>query len=366
MTFTPLHFRDVRIDVLRGSALLIMILDHIWENPVRDFMPISLGFSDMAEAFFFLSGYVCGIAYGRRLAERGFWACQRRACWRALQLYAVNLLMIGVFIVVIRDLNDRYPAFASATGGYRVARVLGSPIACLPQLLRLEVEPIVLAVLPFYIVMLFLVPALLLLCRFSRTITIFQSIGAYAAVQIFPETIALPEPWRSAWFFNPFAWQLVFVAGAVFGTRAPQPPRWLSRGVTAPILAAIALETAFLVMMVYELSWIPYVGKANLEVLRLAHFAAVLVVAIRFLPRHDDLFWKSRSLAPFATCGRNSLATYCAGALIATFGSLTFAIYGFGAPVIAAVNSTSVSASFVAAWIWQSLKRIFGDKRTSK
>src|SRR4051812_17257325 len=48
--------RDVRIDVLRGLALLVIFVDHVPQNPLSAFTPQALGLSDAAEAFVFMSG----------------------------------------------------------------------------------------------------------------------------------------------------------------------------------------------------------------------------------------------------------------------------------------------------------------------
>ena len=86
--------RHLRVDLVRGVALLIIFSDHVVGNPIRDFMPISLGFSDMAEVFIFLSGYVNGIrrANAEFPCRMGRQLVQTLA--RCLQLYAVILLML--------------------------------------------------------------------------------------------------------------------------------------------------------------------------------------------------------------------------------------------------------------------------------
>ena len=62
--------RDLRVDLVRGLALLIIFSDHVLGNPVREYMPISLGFSDMAEVFVFVSGYLNGISRSAGVTTR--------------------------------------------------------------------------------------------------------------------------------------------------------------------------------------------------------------------------------------------------------------------------------------------------------
>jgi hypothetical protein len=81
VSFTPQVVRNVRVDLVRGAALLIIFTDHVRGSVFAALTPINFGFSDMAEVLLFLSGYVCAFAYGHVLAERGLWACQFKAAW---------------------------------------------------------------------------------------------------------------------------------------------------------------------------------------------------------------------------------------------------------------------------------------------
>src|SRR5262245_20303368 len=64
--------RDLRMDLLRGAALLFIHADHFQTNVLASLTPRNFGFSDMAEMFVFLSGCACGKSYGRLLQKRGF------------------------------------------------------------------------------------------------------------------------------------------------------------------------------------------------------------------------------------------------------------------------------------------------------
>src|SRR5215467_3897362 len=65
------HGRDLRIDFFRGVALYVILIDHIAFNPLTRFTYHRFGFSDAAEAFVFLSGLSCGIAYYSMLKRHG-------------------------------------------------------------------------------------------------------------------------------------------------------------------------------------------------------------------------------------------------------------------------------------------------------
>jgi hypothetical protein len=57
------------------------------------------------------------------------------------------------------------------------------------------------------------------------------------------------------------------------------------------------------------------IDKVNLDVLRFAHFLALAVVTVRFVPR-DWSGLKSRWLRPAIACGQHSLEIFCVGVFL--------------------------------------------------
>src|ERR1044072_768616 len=57
--------RDLRLDLFRGLALWLILLDHIAQNIVNWITIRNYGFSDAAEIFVFISGYTAAFVYGR-------------------------------------------------------------------------------------------------------------------------------------------------------------------------------------------------------------------------------------------------------------------------------------------------------------
>jgi len=60
--------RDLRLDLWRGVALLMIFVDHIPGNALSAITLKSFGFSDAAELFVFVAGYSSMLAYGRRFS----------------------------------------------------------------------------------------------------------------------------------------------------------------------------------------------------------------------------------------------------------------------------------------------------------
>jgi hypothetical protein len=56
--------RDLRLDLFRGAGLWMMFLDHIPHDVVAWLTLRNYGFSDAAEFFVFIFGYLVGFIYG--------------------------------------------------------------------------------------------------------------------------------------------------------------------------------------------------------------------------------------------------------------------------------------------------------------
>jgi len=347
--------RDLRIDFLRGAALLFIFIDHVERNPWSDYTPKALGFSDMAEVFFFLSGYVCALSYGRVLSQRGFWACQRKALYRALQIYAANLVTLIAFVALVVAWNNWFPTLDYRATIDRWETIAIAPWASTIGIVTLTFEPMVLAVLPFYMIMLCALPAMLALHARRPVALPLTALWCYGLVQMFPEHVALPEPWGMAWVFNPFAWQLVFVAGAFCGVERDWASRLIPRSLPAVIIAVVALEFAFVYKYLSDQTLISFYRKVDCGPLRILHFYCLLIVG-RFVLRRENTLWQSRLLAPTIVCGRNSLATYCAGGLFATVGTLVLATVETKWRWVVCINLGGCLGSFIVAGTWGRIK----------
>ena len=178
--------RDLRVDFAHGVALLFIFSDHIRENVVAAFTPQALGFSDMAEVFVFLSGYVCGLTYSRRLVEQGFRSCLLRATRRATQVYVAKLASHrrrarGRRLRVPLDPRDPLRRPVDDRGRQRAPRETAVGLL----LSRLELHQF--CVLALYIPLLMALPIFLLVLRHWPKTTLTASALVYALVQFFPD-----------------------------------------------------------------------------------------------------------------------------------------------------------------------------------
>ena len=144
----------------------------------------------------------------------------------------------------------------------RVAEFLDEPHVAIVQALLLRFQPAFLDILPMYIVLLLIFPAVLLGLRRHWVLVLAPSAALYVVVQIFDVSVtAYPE---GHWYFNPLAWQFLFVSGAVLAhLNAERRDFARLLRVVYPV-AAVVFVAALIVRVSLDLSHIVGAGPALL------------------------------------------------------------------------------------------------------
>jgi hypothetical protein len=75
--------RDLRIDFLRGLALLFIFIDHIPDNGLAHFTLRNFGFADAAEVFVLLAGFSAVLAYKRSFPGPGAYRAVAGIPWKS-------------------------------------------------------------------------------------------------------------------------------------------------------------------------------------------------------------------------------------------------------------------------------------------
>ncbi len=321
--------RDLRLDFFRGLALWFIFLDHIPSNFLSSLTIQNVGFSDAAEIFVFISGYAAAVAYGSIMRRRGF-AFAAAGVWRRVwQLYIAQIVLFMVFTAQIAYVVAHFqnPMYADEM---RIVDYFRDPYRSLAEALLLKFKPADMDILPLYIVLLAGFPfALYWLPRRPR-IVLAASAAFWAVVHAFH--LNLPGyPPGTTWHFNPLAWQLLFVTGAVCAAAGPDLAKWLpSRRVLLPVAVAYLAFAAFVVAtwtvpfldraMPNWLGKILYpIDKGNLDILRYAHFLALAYVTVTLVGRHSA-FLSGRAARPLIVCGQHSLQVFCVGTFLSFAG----------------------------------------------
>ena len=347
--------RDLRIDCFRGLALVMIFVNHLPYSPLSLFTLRNWGLSDSAEVFVLLAGIAAALAYGRIFEQEDFSSGTRAVFGRIRTLYLTHLVLFvivgGLSLLGATMLGDR--TYLELLG---YAALLSDPLRYIGDSLALMFQPGYLDILPLYVALLALVPLLILLARVHRFAPLLASLALYAAMQVSP--LHLPNNVRDGgvWFFNPFAWQVLFVIGFTIGQtmREPAPARRLSPRWRNVLTALAAFYCALGVLVVgpwrevpgWENAWLvdpnllALASKSLLHPLRLFDTLAKLWLVLVLLPASAG--WLHSSLArPVVAMGRHSLPVFALSTVFAVAGGM----------VIEALPEASLSAAVNASGI---------------
>src|SRR5438094_10370024 len=100
--------RDLRLDLFRGMGLWMIFLDHIPHDVVAWLTLRNYGFSDAAEFFVFISGYLVGWIYGLIVAGGWFLAALKRLWRRAAEMYVAHIMLFLLFTAQIARTARRF------------------------------------------------------------------------------------------------------------------------------------------------------------------------------------------------------------------------------------------------------------------
>ncbi|WP_162530387.1 OpgC family protein [Rhodovastum atsumiense] len=329
--------RDYRLDFFRGLALVFIFMDHIPDNIPSYFTLRSFALSDAAEVFIFISGYTAALVYGRALMREGALMAGAHVWRRTWQLYVAHLCMFMLFNAQVSFTLQHFnnPLFAEELG---IGAYLDQPEEAILRVLLLQLQPSFLNILPLYIALLAAFPLVLVALRAHPLLALLPSAALWAVVQVWD--VNLPGyPEAREWYFNPLAWQFLFVIAATFGFRralGQEPvrwPRWLLPAAAGFLVvggvvqmatmlhAILGAPTGFLVLPLWAVDKTPLPPLRLISMLALAYLVAMLV------PR-DSRFMISRPGWLLVLCGQQSLYVFCLSILLSVLGNMVLTMFG--------------------------------------
>lgn len=365
---TPPRERELRLDLFRGLALWLIFIDHLPQNLLTWLTIRNYGFSDATEIFIFISGYTAALVYGRAMRERGFVVAAARILKRVWQIYVAHIFLFTIFLAEISYVASSFenPLYTEEMG---ILDFLKQPDVTIVQALLLKFRPVNMDVLPLYVALMLFFPPVMLVMQRKADLGLALSVGFYALTRWFD--LALPAYPNGVWFFNPFAWQLLFVFGAWCALGgAKRMSRILSSPATLWICASYLLF-AFYTTLTWHVpqlnhlmpdiaeQWMYPIDKTNLDVLRIIHFLALAALTVRFLPRN----WPGLAspwLRPLILCGQNSLQIFCIGVFLAFAGQFILAECSGGATIHLIISICGILIMSAAAWVFSWYKRVAG------
>ncbi|MFV0298854.1 MAG: OpgC family protein [Hyphomicrobiaceae bacterium] len=353
--------RDVRLDVYRGLCLIIIFIAHIYANPWAQFIPARFGLSDATEIFVFCSGMASAIAFGSVFARHGYWIGISRVAFRIWQVYwaHVSLIILTAATMVVIDAQLGGDAYVR---GLMLDNLFNEHAkAAVVGVITLTWVPPFFDILPMYLVILGFIPLVVWLAEKD----VRYAAGAVMATWVAATfgLLWLPgEPWGPGrWFFNPFAWQLIFFTGFAFmrgWLPAPPADRRLIVVAVAVLILAWPLEWEPLLSRVDSLQILRaelsvFIDKSNLGILRYIHFLALAYLAVIAAGENG-----SRLVAPgpFARVfdvlrrtGQQSLAVFMAGILLSFLGGTILNVFGRSMVTVTLVNAGGIALLVLTA-----------------
>lgn len=366
--------RDLLVDMLRGMALVFIVVDHINLiardlgdiGTARLYLLIDAQLADAAEIFVFLSGYVFGMVHGSPGRRLGPADLARRTLRRMIQIfgaYVLTIVVVATLYAIVAAIHPVSAAWMEISHLY----LLDAPgLTLLLGMAQMMVTVFFVNILHLYILLLgYALPVLLLWYR-APTAAVAVSAALWLVAQ-FIDPMDMPR-WAGMRAFNPLGWQLLFCAGLFLGTR-----RWLDtiRNRPRPGLVALALAivvVAFVLRLGVSRFGEDYLPRALVDLAelvaltakpalgpaRLINFAALTYLAWTLLPPAAQLMrWQpARTLA---TLGSHSLEVFCIGTVMIMLGSLALHIAGGGfAAYVAVIGGVLVlyaMAGQITAWL---------------
>lgn len=350
--------RDVRVDVFRGLALLIIFIDHVAGNILIRVTPTSLGFSDAAEYFVLLAGFSAALAYGTVMDRRSLVTGTAQIIARIWKLYLAHLGLfvftaVAVAFMAVRFGNPLYYEHVAILPFFQ------DPATTLLQTVALVFLPNYLDILPLYIVLLAMLPLLWLLARVSPALALAASAGLYGAAWMLE--LAIPNmSTGGVWFFNPFAWQLLFAVGMVAGQAAlrgvalPRSP-FITVAAIAVVLFGLVSAAPWAVIagmegLILPDDWRLDLDKTNLSLWRFAHALSLAYLIAAHVPRTAG--WLGSAVArQLEQAGRHSLPLFCFGIILSLLGTFALTEIGRGLPMQVAVNVVGITLLLATATV---------------
>lgn len=350
--------RDVRVDFLRGVALLMIFIDHVPGNLLGLATLRNFGFSDAAEVFVLLSGFSSMMAYGGRFEREGVMQGLRHVAARLLRIYLFQAILLIVVMVMVGAWFEYFGIEPQHGAPY-----VRSGLTGLGKSLTLQAQPSALNILPLYIVLLALFPLIYGLIRISPWLALALSGALWAAVNLDPSINLTNWLDGQGWYFDPFAWQFLFVLGALTAvalrrTGGDLPaPLWARAGAWGYLGFALIAVAPWGVWGWSD--WQPIAlalpDKTVLAPLRLLDVLAMIGLALSS-PRFHDLV-RRPALRFVVVCGRHSLEVFSLGTLLAMIGHMTFRMYGVTLGTQLLVNGVGMMLMILLAFGLERLRQ---------
>ena len=242
--------RIAALDMLRGYALVCIMLDHMPIGVLRNVTLSNFAVFDAAELFVLLSGFLVGMVWVKVEARHGRWTAQKRFLKRAVQVWLaliIGAVLLALFSSLLFALHMNHTAV-----WFQYSRwIFEHPIGYLATVGLMWMQPNLMDVLALYVLLIATAPVTVpFLLRYP-----LAALTVSAAIWFFAEPLNALVPNQRpvpGLLFNPFGWQLLFFVGVAMGAfRSQIMPillRWrglITAAAIGILLFSLAIVTAW-------------------------------------------------------------------------------------------------------------------------
>lgn len=350
------------IDFWRGVALLMIYINHMPENPLSGFTLKTWGFSDSAELFVFLAGVTSAMVVGQKIETdfRAGFAFNLSRVWQLFRTHIMLIVGLSAVIAVAGLFTDSQPIKHE----FNFYPFFFETDQAIIKLLRFAYMPNMTDILPLYVILMFFFPLIWWLQKMSPGLLLaISGILWIMASQFGLSPSNHPD---MVWHFNPFAWQFMYVAGVLGFTRRQfllnrfKGKFWVAAAGAIALFGFLAaapwvMSTANESLRLIPAQILAYDNKTNLSPLRVLHFTALLLLAIKFWPHIQPRL--SPSLKAGICCtGQMSLFSFCFGALLSLSLYILYRFAGFSAGVYMILSLGGVLIIVAGAYLARHFK----------
>ena len=345
--------RLVELDFFRGLVLLVIVVDHIGGSILSRITLHAYALCDAAEVFVFLGGFTTATAWIALCTRRTEAVARQRFVRRAFEIYrafVVTALLMLLVSAILLACDVDAPNLAITD----LHNLTSAPAHALRDIALLRRQPYLAAVLPMYMLFALAAPLALPLARTRPWLLLAASVALWAvAPHAGP---LLPHAADGQWDFNPLAWQLMFVLGAlartqpVFERTSAHRLGWVAGATAVAVVAAAAY---------YRLGH-PQLAiggdlKRNLAWFRVGNFVGIAWLVGQLI----RLGWArrvARALPLVGLVGRNGLRCFVAGAVISLVVDSVLYRYTDGyldVPAGLVADACALGALLFVAWLFE-------------
>ncbi len=350
--------------MFRGLALVMIFVNHVPGTVYELLTNRNFGMSDAAEGFVLMSGVAAGLAYSPAFRAPPFWPGVARVWHRVWTLYLVHIMMTAGALAIAAAAA----LWFGATTRLHVNELnvfFEKPLAVLVGLPLLTHQFGYTNILPMYAVLLAVTPALLWLAL-RHPAWLMTGSGLLWLMTGLREWNLPNFPNEGGWFFNPLAWQVIFIVGLMIGVRLRQGRRlvpvrrwlqWVAGGVLMvslvwvriPSIAEVLNHGMWLMNQAGIDRFFTITDKTFVTWPRLFHILALayLLSSWPWVRRAAA----SPAAAPLALLGRNALPVFALGTLLALTAQAVKDVAPAGLAVDTALVAGGLGIQLAFAWV---------------